>query len=71
MSEVIIFTVGSILFILTTGATVSFGLFRAHELQIRDMKDSPRIAEIEELGLTELYRTQPVDEQSSGTVQGS
>ncbi len=63
MTEAVIFAVGAILFVFTTGATVTFGLYRVHELQLRDMKESERIAEVEDLGLTEIYFTQPVGDE--------
>ena len=72
MNEVLIFGVGAILFILTTGATVSFGLYRVHELQMQDIAASERIAEVEDLGLTEIYRTAPVEDEAprdSGSVR--
>ncbi len=63
MSEVVIFALGAVLFVITTGATFSFGLVRIHELQIEDMARSDRIAEVEERGLTEIYRAQPLAAQ--------
>jgi hypothetical protein len=63
MSEVIIFAVGAVLFVVTTGATFSFGLVRVHEWQMDDMERSDRIAEVEELGLTEIHRARPLDER--------
>lgn len=68
MSEAIIFAIGSVLFVLTTGATVTFGLYRSHELQVRDMEESERITEIEERGLTEIYRTKRLDSDETAVV---
>ena len=68
MSEIFIFGVGAVLFVLTTGATMSFGLFRSHELQMLDMADSDRIREIEETGLTEVYRTQRLEGEDLPTT---
>lgn len=62
MSEAAIFGIGAVMFVLTTGATVTFGLHRSHELHIKDMEKSKRIAEIEESQYTEIYRTQPVSD---------
>ena len=61
MNEAIIFGIGAIMFVFTTGATVTFGLYCAHELQLRDMEDSERIVKVEDRGLTEIYRTQRLD----------
>lgn len=70
MSEILIFSVGAVLFVLTTGATVTFGLYRAHELQVEDMERSDRIANIEGNRLTEIYRTQRVaDDDAIPTTQ--
>ena len=55
MSEVAIFSFGSVLFIMTTWATFSFGMRRIHELQMRDLADSSRISEVRAEGLTEVH----------------
>lgn len=65
MSEVVIFAIGAVLFVVTTGATFSFGLVRVHELQIEDLERSERISSVEDLGLTEIYRAQPLDERDA------
>ena len=58
MTEAVIFIIGSVLFVITAGASVTFGMFRAHELQRQDLDESPRVAEVEETTFTELHRTQ-------------
>lgn len=63
MSEAAIFAIGAVMFIITTGATVTFGMHRSHELHVKDMEKSARIAEIEERPYTEIYRTQPVGDE--------
>lgn len=60
MSEALIFAIGSVMFVATAGATVTFGMFRAHELQREDLESSKRVAEVEETTFTEIYRTQPL-----------
>ena len=65
MSEIAIFAFGGVIFIVTTWATVAFGLRRIHELQRADLEDSPRIeAIVEETGFTEIYVTREFDEGS-------
>ena len=66
MSEVIIFALGAVLFVITTGATFSFGLVRVHELQMEDLARSDRIAEVEELGFTEIHHAQPLEGEAAG-----
>ena len=72
MSEIALFSFGSILFILTTWATLAFGLRRMHELHVRDMADMDRYPVPNPDGLTEVYvtrdelekRRDPVAEES-------
>ena len=65
MSEIAIFAFGGVIFIVTTWATVAFGLRRIHELQRADLEDSPRIeAVVQETGFTEIYVTRELDEES-------
>lgn len=64
MSEVLIFAVGAVLFVITTGATFSFGLVRVHELQMEDLERSDRIAEVEDLGLTEIHHAKALDDDA-------
>jgi hypothetical protein len=59
MSEVAIFGIGSIMFTLTTWATLAFGMRRIHEVQMRDLEASDRITEVRSTGLTELHMTVP------------
>ncbi len=61
MSEALIFAVGSIMFIVTTGATVYFGMFRMHELQRIDLEKSPRIVAVDEGQYTDIHRTQRLE----------
>lgn len=55
MSEVAIFAFGSVMFVMTTWATFSFGMRRVHELQMLDLAESSRISEIRNEGLTEIH----------------
>lgn len=57
MSEVALFAFGSVVFMITTWATITFGLARIHQLQREDLEDSPGVREIRETGLTEVYVT--------------
>lgn len=61
MSEVAIFSFGSVLFIMTTWATFAYGMSRMHELQMRDLADSGRISAVRDEGLTEIHETTAVD----------
>jgi hypothetical protein len=66
MTEIAIFGFGGVIFIITTWATVAFGLRRVHELQREDLEDSPRIEEVvEETNFTEIYVTREVDGETS------
>jgi len=55
MSEALIFSFGSILFIITTSATFSFGMKHFYEVQVDDMADAGRYAVTRPDGLTELH----------------
>ncbi len=55
MSEALIFSFGSILFIITTAASFSFGLHRMYEVQADDMAEAGRYAVTRPDGLTELH----------------
>lgn len=57
MNEAAIFGIGSVVFSLTTWATLAFGMRRAHELQMRDLDASGRISEVRSGQLTELHMT--------------
>ena len=63
MSEAAIFSVGAVMFIATTWATLSFGLRRMYELQRRDLEASERIGEIRKQGLTEIHVSVPLPEE--------
>ena len=65
MSEIAIFAFGGVIFIVTTWATVAFGLRRIHELQREDLEASPRIEEVvEETNFTEIYVTRELENDS-------
>lgn len=55
MSDIAIFSLGSVLFIATTWATVAFGVRRMHQLQDEELERSGRSAEVRDSGLTELH----------------
>lgn len=55
MSDVAIFSFGSLMFIATTWATVAFGVRRMHDLQDNELESTGRKAEVRESGLTELH----------------
>lgn len=61
MSDVAIFAFGGVIFIISTWAVVAFGLSRMHELQREDLDESPRITEVREDGLTEVYMTRALE----------
>ncbi len=71
MNEAAIFGIGSVVFSLTTWATLAFGMRRAHELQMRDLDASDRIAEVRSARLTELHMTtdaKPTDSSASADI---
>ena len=55
MSEALIFSFGSILFIITTSATFSFGMKHFYEVQVDDMADAGRYPVTRPDGLTEIH----------------
>lgn len=55
MTEALIFSFGSLLFIITTSATFSFGMRRFYEIQVEDMAESGRHPVSQPDGLTELH----------------
>ena len=64
MSEVAIFSFGSVMFIATAWANLGFGLRRISELQSADMRDAVRVSEARDDGLTELHRPSSADSSS-------
>ncbi len=60
MTDLVLFALGSLVFLAVTWATVAFGVARVHEMQYDDMEESERIAWIEDRALTEIYKTRPV-----------
>ena len=66
MSEIAIFSFGSVLFIIVTWATFVFGLRRIHELQLDDMAEVGRYSVERADGLTEIYVTE-VDRTRPGS----
>lgn len=62
MSDLALFLVGSIVFLITAWASVAFGVQRMHELHLKRM-DRP----VREEGLTEIYLDpdQPGDKEVS------
>jgi len=65
VTEIAIFIVGTVLFFATTWATVAFGVWRVHQLQRDELSD--RVTEIEDLGFTELHRS---DNEASAASAG-
>ena len=59
MSEGVIFTIGGILFIATTWATIAFLLSRVNELHRREVLSSSAVERIETDGLVERYVSRP------------
>ncbi len=71
MSEVAIFSIGSVMFVATTWATISFGMSRMHELRHRDVEASGGRIQLRESGLTELHSVNPpVDPDATPTSTG-
>ena len=55
MSEVTLFGIGSIIFMVTTWATFSFGLRRMGQLQAQELERANRTAVAQPSGLTEIH----------------
>ena len=70
MTEAILFVVGSVVFVITAGASVTFGMFRAHELQRADLESSQRVSDVEETTFTEIHRTQRLPGEPDPAVSG-
>lgn len=68
MSEVAIFSFGSVLFVMTTWATFSFGMRRIHELHRRDLVESDRIAEVRTDGLTEIHLSGLLEDETPSPI---
>jgi hypothetical protein len=70
MSEALIFGFGSILFIATTAATLSFGFRRVNELRMEDLAESGRQPITRPDGLTELHvaREEPEGREASAVT---
>lgn len=64
MTDVAIFSVGAVMFIMTTWATIAFGLQRVHELKLRDMAQSDLVAQARDDGLTNIYVAQQAPDDS-------
>lgn len=60
MSELAIFTFGSVVFLITAWASVAFGVQRMHELQEEDLDAAGRIVDEQPAGLTEIHRRAPL-----------
>jgi hypothetical protein len=60
MSEIAIFSFGSVVFMITTWATFSFGLRRMGEIQAKELEQSNLTAVPRESGLTEIHVDQKV-----------
>ncbi len=61
MSDVAIFAFGSVIFMITTWATFSFGLRRMGELQAQDLEQANFTAVSQPSGFTEIH----VDQNSA------
>ena len=61
MSDFIIFGFGSVVFMVTTWATFSFGLRRMGELQAQDLEQSNLTAVPQPSGLTEIHVDQTAE----------
>lgn len=58
MSDAAIFAFGSVVFVITTWATIVYGLATVHSLRVRDVEQSPVVDEIRtESAFTERYVT--------------
>ncbi len=68
MSEAAIFAFGSVVFVITTWATIVYGLATVHSLRVRDVEQSPIVDEIRtESAFTERYVTAPPRPAPSAT----
>lgn len=70
MSDVAIFAIGSVIFVITAWATIAYGLAAAHQLRVRDLEQSPEVTTIKaESQFTDLYvrsdNVTPVDSPDS------
>ncbi len=62
MSDALIFAFGSVVFIASSWATLSFGLSRMQELALSDVEQSERFSHVERGTYADVYVSKPVDE---------
>ncbi|HSF87263.1 MAG TPA: hypothetical protein VLG28_16615 [Acidimicrobiia bacterium] len=57
MSDVAIFAVGSVVFVITSWATIAYGLAAVHQMRVRDVNESPTVGLRTATQFTDVYVT--------------
>jgi hypothetical protein len=57
VSDVAIFAIGSVVFLVTSWATIAYGLAAVHQMRMRDVEDSPTVELRTETSFTDVYVT--------------
>jgi hypothetical protein len=68
MSEAAIFAFGSVLFVITTWATIAYGLASIHELRLKDLGTNPSIQVRPTGQFTEVHVRSGADEPATTTT---
>lgn len=56
MSDVALFAIGSVIFVITAWATIAYGLAVAHQLRVKDIEESPSSTRLApETQFTDIY----------------
>ena len=68
MSDLVVFGFGSVIFVISTWATLAFGLSKMQELALRDVEASDRIRAVKQSPYTDIYVTQPLPDEIPESV---
>jgi hypothetical protein len=71
MSDVALFAVGSVVFVVTAWASIAYGLAYVHQLRMQDLEDSSDVTEIRaESQYTDIYVRNPDGAEQAPSDQG-
>ena len=71
MSDLLVFGFGTVIFIVATWATLSFGLARVQELALKDVEESERFRGVKKGTYADVYVTQPLpgEQHADGDIE--
>jgi hypothetical protein len=55
MSDVAIFALGSVVFVITSWATLAYGLATVHQMKMQDLENSPAVSVKPQSQFTDVY----------------